>query len=72
MNPTPQKYWFVLYTKPRHEFKAEEQIKSLNIEVYLPTTTVVKQWSDRKKKVTEPLFKSYIFIYADEKERLNS
>ncbi|MBL1213865.1 MAG: UpxY family transcription antiterminator [Ignavibacteriae bacterium] len=72
MKPTPPKYWFVLYTKPRHEFKAEAQIKSINVETYLPTTTVIKQWSDRKKKVTEPLFKSYIFIYADEKERLNS
>lgn len=72
MNSTPPKYWFVLYTKPRHEFKAEAQINSINVETYLPTTTVIKQWSDRKKKVTEPLFKSYIFIYADEKERLNS
>jgi transcription antitermination factor NusG len=72
MNPNPQKYWFVLYTKPRHEFKAEAQINSLNIETYLPTTTVIKQWSDRKKKVTEPLFKSYIFIYGNEKERLLS
>ena len=61
MNSKPPKYWYVLYTKPRHEFKAEAQINSLNIESYLPTNTVIKQWSDRKKKITEPLFKSYIF-----------
>ena len=72
MNSKPPKYWYVLYTKPRHEFKAEAQINSLNIESYLPTNTVIKQWSDRKKKITEPLFKSYIFIHADEKERLQS
>lgn len=61
--------WYALYTKPRHEFKALEQITALDIDTYLPTTTVIKQWSDRKKKITEPLFKSYIFVCADESER---
>lgn len=63
------KKWYALYTKPRHEFKALDQISSFDITTYLPTTTVLKQWSDRKKKITEPLFKSYIFINADEQER---
>ena len=64
------KHWFALYTKPRHEFKAQTQIESENISCYLPTVTKLKQWSDRKKKVTEPLFRGYIFIEATEKERL--
>jgi len=64
------KKWFALYTKPRHEFKAEMQLSESRIENYLPTITTVKQWSDRKKKVTEPLFRGYIFIYADETERI--
>ncbi len=63
------KKWFALYTKPRHEFKALEQIQALDITTYLPTTTVIKQWSDRKKKITEPLFRGYIFINANEAER---
>jgi transcription antitermination factor NusG len=66
------KHWFALYTKPRHEFKAQTQIESENITCYLPTITRLKQWSDRKKKVTEPLFKSYIFIEASESERLRA
>jgi transcription antitermination factor NusG len=41
----------------------------MGLEVYLPVITLVKKWSDRKKKVTEPLFKSYIFAYCDETER---
>ncbi len=61
--------WFALYTKPRHEFKALEQLREIEVETYLPTITVTKQWSDRKKKITEPLFKSYIFIYSTELER---
>jgi len=63
------KKWFALYTKPRHEFKAALQLESENINYYLPVITRLKQWSDRKKKVTEPLLRGYIFIFADEKER---
>ncbi|MCH7972306.1 MAG: UpxY family transcription antiterminator [Bacteroidetes bacterium] len=63
------KKWFALYTKPRHEFKAALQLESEEISYYLPVITRLKQWSDRKKKITEPLLRSYIFIFADEKER---
>ncbi|PKL89320.1 MAG: hypothetical protein CVV23_05635 [Ignavibacteriae bacterium HGW-Ignavibacteriae-2] len=64
--------WFALYTKPRHEFKAAEQLNSISVENYLPTITKLKKWSDRKKRVTEPLFNGYIFIHATEKERFIS
>jgi transcriptional antiterminator RfaH len=66
------KKWFALYTKPRHEFKALEQLKEIEIETFLPTITLTKQWSDRKKKVTEPLFKGYVFIRSNEIERNNA
>jgi len=62
--------WYALYTKPRHEFKAEIQLENNGIEHFLPTVIRIRQWSDRKKKVKEALFKSYIFIHANEKERL--
>ncbi len=71
-NIAPGKAWFALYTKPRNEFKAAEQIGACNVDYYLPTITRLKQWSDRKKKVTEPLLRGYIFIFADEKERVFS
>ena len=67
-----QRWWFALYTKPRSEFKAAEQIQSAGVQYYLPSITKVKQWSDRKKKVTEPLLRGYIFIFANEKERIIS
>jgi transcription antitermination factor NusG len=34
----------------------------MGYEVYCPTIKTLKQWSDRKKKVEEPLFRSYVFI----------
>lgn len=66
------KNWFALYTKPRHEFKVEANLNILSIENYLPTIIVTKKWSDRKKKIRQPLFNGYIFIYSNEKERLLS
>ncbi|QQS35797.1 MAG: UpxY family transcription antiterminator [Ignavibacteriales bacterium] len=69
---THQRHWFALYTKPRSEFKAAKQIEEAGVEFYLPSVTRLKQWSDRKKKVTEPLLRGYIFIFADEKERILS
>lgn len=64
-----KKYWYPLYTKPRHEFKAEKDLLAAGLEHYLPTVTTLKQWSDRKKKVTEPLFRGYIFLYGNDAER---
>lgn len=66
------KSWFALYTKPRAEFKAEEQLKAEDIENYLPTYKTIRQWSDRKKKITVPLLPGYIFVHATEKERLTA
>ena len=64
------KHWLALYTKPRQEFKAAIQLESVSIEYYLPTFTVTKKWSDRKKKITEPLFRGYIFVHVNEKDRM--
>jgi hypothetical protein len=66
------KYWFALYTKPRSEFKAEQQLNAVGVENYLPTVTRLKQWSDRKKKITTPLLNGYIFIFSNEADRLTS
>jgi transcription antitermination factor NusG len=64
-----EKAWFALYTKSRSEFKAAEQLQAIGIKYYLPVVAKWKKWSDRKKKILEPILKGYIFILADEKER---
>jgi transcription antitermination factor NusG len=71
-NKNNEKTWFALYTKPRSEFKAGKQLAGIEVEYYLPAITRLKQWSDRKKKVTEPLIRGYIFIHANEHQRLAS
>lgn len=62
--------WRVFYTFPRSEKKCEERLCERSIEVFLPKHTVIRQWSDRKKKVVEPLFRNYIFAHVDERDRL--
>lgn len=61
--------WYALYTKPRAELKVAQQLEDLGLEIYCPVITEVKQWSDRKKKITSPLFRSYVFINTEEKDR---
>lgn len=61
--------WYALYTKPRKEIKIAEQLKKLGFTVYLPLKVEIKQWSDRKKKVTSPLLSSYVFIHIEESKR---
>lgn len=39
------------------------------VEHYCPLNKVIKQWSDRKKVVLEPLFKSYVFVKVDEAKK---
>ncbi|TQF70974.1 UpxY family transcription antiterminator [Pseudoalteromonas luteoviolacea] len=67
---TINRNWYVVYTKPNMEKKFADQITRLTFgcEVYLPLLTEQKQWSDRVKSVSRPLFKSYVFVYADESE----
>ena len=61
-----QKKWFVVYTIPRWEKKVALLLQQKGIEHYCPLNKVTKQWSDRSKTVTEPLFKGYIFVKVSE------
>ena len=61
--------WYVVYTRPRWEKKISTLLDNRGIENYLPLNKVLKQWSDRKKIVYEPLFKGYLFIKIAEKEK---
>lgn len=62
-------YWFVLSVKRKNEIKISNQLESAGYEVYCPTITTFKKWSDRKKKVITPLIGTYIFIKIKEKNR---
>lgn len=60
--------WYPIYTRSRAEKKTQLELSKKQIESYLPLKKTVKQWSDRKKVVEEPLLKSYLFVYISAKE----
>tara|TARA_B100001093_G_scaffold460542_1_gene474425 strand:+ start:4652 stop:5152 length:501 start_codon:yes stop_codon:yes gene_type:complete len=60
--------WNVLYTKSKAEKKVFERLSDLGIDVYCPCQRILKKWSDRKKWVDEPVFKSYIFVKSPDSE----
>jgi transcriptional antiterminator RfaH len=62
--------WFVIRTKPRWEKKVAAQIEKKQIDVFLPIIEKIRIWSDRKKKIQDPMFSGYVFVRASEKERL--
>ncbi len=61
--------WSPVYTHPRAEKKAYQALVNKGITVYLPLHRQLKQWSDRKKWVEEPLIKSYLFVHIKKSEQ---
>ena len=59
---TAEANWLILYTKPRFEKKVALRLQEIGVAFYLPLHKTLKQWSDRRKWVEEPLFKSYVFV----------
>ncbi len=62
INSDITKRWYIFYTYPKFEGKIHEYLQKENLESFLPLYWVVRQWSDRKKRMKVPLFPSYIFV----------
>lgn len=66
-----EKKWYAVYTKPRWEKKVNSKLLQKGVESWCPVQKKESQWSDRKKIIDDPLFKSYVFVHiASEEERL--
>jgi transcription antitermination factor NusG len=64
-----EKKWYAVYTKPRWEKKIDSILIRKGIESWCPLQKIERQWSDRKKIIEDPLFKSYVFVHIDDTER---
>ena len=64
------KEWYAFYTKSRHEKSIYHTLLKQGYDVYLPLLRERKKWSDRKKWIEYPLFKSYIFIKIESKNSI--
>lgn len=64
-----EKKWYAIYTKPRWEKKVDKLLNEKGMESYCPLQKIQRQWSDRKKIVEEPLFKSYVFVRIPDEQQ---
>lgn len=58
--------WYLLFSKPRQETRAQMNLIQQGYSVFLPTLLVEKIASDRKIEIQEPLFPRYLFIRLDD------
>jgi transcription antitermination factor NusG len=66
---TNRRCWLAAYTRSRHEQQVARQLGQKSLEYLLPTYKRLTRWSDRIRRVTMPLFPSYIFVHIREDER---
>jgi transcription antitermination factor NusG len=60
--------WYVVRTKSHFEKKVFANLEKKGMTVFLPLVEVIRQWSDRKKKVLVPLVSSVVFLKSEEKD----
>lgn len=54
--------WFVIHTHPQQEERAEENLKTLNLETFFPISSQRRLRADRRRlQVLRPLFPRYLF-----------
>jgi len=58
--------WYVVHTKPRQEFRAQENLQNQGYQVYLPTITQQSIRGQALGLKLEPLFARYMFIQLDQ------
>ena len=62
--------WLVIYTKANFEIKVAETLNKIGVKAYCPVFKIIKQYSDRKKKIDKPLLPSYVLVKIKNEERL--
>jgi transcription antitermination factor NusG len=62
--------WYVVAVKARREAHVSGILEQMGYEPYFPSYVAVKKYSDRIKKVEQPLFPGYLFMRLDIRYRL--
>jgi transcriptional antiterminator NusG len=55
--------WYALYVRSRHEFVVRDELQRRGVETFLPSSTKLRWWKDRRKQVEFPLFPGYLFVH---------
>jgi transcription antitermination factor NusG len=63
--------WWAVYTRHQHEKTVAENLLGSGVEVFLPLYQAVRQWKDRKKHLSLPLFPCYVFLRGESERRVH-
>ena len=63
--------WYALYTKHQHEKAVARNLACKGFEVFLPLYASARNWKDRVKLLTLPLFPCYVFLRGDLERRMD-
>src|SRR5215471_20374288 len=61
--------WYVLQCWARKESVITTHLENQGLECFLPKYKSIREWSDRKKEVEQPLFPGYVFCRFDYSQR---
>lgn len=64
--------WWAVYSKSRQEKAIARHLVGMDVPFYLPLVHKTSMIRGRRVKSLLPLFTSYLFIYADEAERIKT
>jgi transcriptional antiterminator RfaH len=61
------KNWYLIYTKPKQESIAKDNLERQSYSVYLPMAVVRRKRRGKSVRVIEAMFPRYLFIHLSEK-----
>lgn len=61
--------WYAVYTRHQHERAVAESLTGRGLEVFLPVYEALRQWTDRRKRLSLPLFPCYVFFRGNPERR---
>jgi transcriptional antiterminator RfaH len=64
--------WWAVYTRARQEKSLARQLHAMGMCYYLPLVSKVSMIGARRVKSLLPLFSSYLFMFADDRERVEA
>jgi transcription antitermination factor NusG len=62
--------WFALRVREKFRVVTEDMLSAQGITFFSPTTTDLRQWSDRVRAIVVPLFAGYLFCSFDPRNQL--
>ena len=63
--------WFALRVREKLRSTTEQYLTAGQHEFFSPVTTELRQWSDRRKAISVPLFGGYLFCRFDRERQLS-